>query len=123
MPRVDLSSRRVPRQVRRVEDGDARSSRGRATAKCTSASPAPTFARFREGDPKLVVIAHPECPPDVLAEADYVGSTQAWSSMSDAQHLSERARAADDRVFDGRQRRGHAIRTSSSCGPAICART
>ena len=32
--------------------------------------------RFREGDEKLVIIAHPECPPDVLAEADYVGSTQ-----------------------------------------------
>ena len=31
--------------------------------------------KFREGDPRLIVIAHPECPPDVLAEADYIGST------------------------------------------------
>ena len=31
--------------------------------------------RYREGDPSLVIIAHPECPPEVLEEADYVGST------------------------------------------------
>ncbi len=30
---------------------------------------------FREQYPHLVILAHPECPPDVLAEADYVGST------------------------------------------------
>ncbi len=31
--------------------------------------------RAREGDPSVQIIAHPECPPDVLAEADYTGST------------------------------------------------
>ena len=35
--------------------------------------------RFRLGDPSLTVLAHPECPPDVLAEADYVGSTAGMS--------------------------------------------
>jgi len=29
----------------------------------------------READPGVKIIAHPECPPDVLAEADYTGST------------------------------------------------
>src|SRR5215470_6401089 len=30
---------------------------------------------YRAGDPSLKIIAHPECPPDVLEEADYTGST------------------------------------------------
>ncbi len=29
----------------------------------------------RENEPGVKIIAHPECPPDVLAEADYTGST------------------------------------------------
>lgn len=31
--------------------------------------------RYRQQNPGVVILAHPECPPDVLAEADYAGST------------------------------------------------
>ena len=38
---------------------------------------------YREGHPGIRIIAHPECPPDVLAEADYVGSTAGMISWVD----------------------------------------
>ncbi|MDR3375375.1 MAG: quinolinate synthase NadA [Ancalomicrobiaceae bacterium] len=31
--------------------------------------------RYREEDPGIQIVAHPECPPDVIAAADYTGST------------------------------------------------
>ncbi|MEO8445286.1 MAG: quinolinate synthase NadA [Gammaproteobacteria bacterium] len=37
----------------------------------------PELREFRSMHPGIHVMAHPECPPDVLAEADYVGSTSA----------------------------------------------
>jgi quinolinate synthase len=33
------------------------------------------LAAYRQTHPGVQIIAHPECPPDVLAEADFVGST------------------------------------------------
>src|SRR5258706_1577748 len=30
---------------------------------------------YRAGNPGLIVLAHPECPPEVIAEADFAGST------------------------------------------------
>ena len=35
--------------------------------------------QLREEHPGLVVLAHPECPPDVVAEADFAGSTAGLS--------------------------------------------
>ncbi|MGO8952040.1 MAG: quinolinate synthase NadA [Rhodomicrobium sp.] len=31
--------------------------------------------RYRDSEPGVKIIAHPECPPDVIEEADYTGST------------------------------------------------
>ena len=36
---------------------------------------------LREAHPGLVVLAHPECPPEVVAEADYTGSTAGMSTF------------------------------------------
>ena len=35
--------------------------------------------QVRDGHPGVVVLAHPECPPDVVAAADFAGSTAAMS--------------------------------------------
>ena len=44
--------------------------------------------QLREAHPGVVILAHPECPPDVLEAADYAGSTAAL-----ANYVSERSPA------------------------------
>jgi quinolinate synthase len=36
--------------------------------------------QLREAHPGVIILAHPECPPDVLQEADFAGSTSALSN-------------------------------------------
>jgi quinolinate synthase len=40
---------------------------------------------LREHHPGVVVLAHPECPPEVVAEADFAGSTAAMIEYVDAE--------------------------------------
>jgi len=42
------------------------------------------IAEFRRQHPDLTVLGHPECPPDVLAACDYVGSTAGMVAHLDA---------------------------------------
>ncbi len=38
--------------------------------------------QFRADHPGIIVLAHPECPPEVVAEADFAGSTAAMISYT-----------------------------------------
>ena len=41
--------------------------------------------QLRENHPGVTILAHPECPPEVVAEADFSGSTAAMSDFVDQQ--------------------------------------
>ncbi len=44
------------------------------------------IAEMRGAHPGLVVLAHPECPPDVMAAADFAGSTAALQDYVTSRH-------------------------------------
>ena len=59
----------------------SRSSPGKAPARCMSASRPAEIRDYRAANPGIAVLAHPECPPEVVAEADFAGSTAAHDRL------------------------------------------
>ena len=43
-------------------------------------------AELREAHPGVIVLAHPECPPDVMEAADFAGSTAALANYVETKH-------------------------------------
>ena len=67
-----------PRAVRRrTRAGLSRWSAGRGAARCTRSSRVEDIADVRRQFPDVVVLAHPECSPEVVAASDFSGSTAA----------------------------------------------
>jgi len=44
---------------------------------------------YRDANPGIKIIAHPECPPDVIAEADFTGSTAKMADWIRNSHASK----------------------------------
>ena len=36
---------------------------------------------IRKNNPEIKIIAHPECPPDVIKASDFAGQRQVWLNM------------------------------------------
>ena len=55
---------------------------------------------YRSSIPELKIIAHPECPPEVLAEADFVGSTAGMIKYVDHERPSSVAMITECSMSD-----------------------
>ena len=56
------------------------------------------LAMVRANDPSVQIVAHPECPPDVIAASDFTGSTAAFHSSEGAGRAPNLRNAAEPRL-------------------------
>ena len=63
---------------------------------------------YRENDPDIAIVAHPECTPDVVAEADFTGSTSGMIDWVRAQQAGKDP--AGHRMLDGVEHRRRTAR-------------
>src|SRR5208337_3686931 len=75
---------------------------------------------LRGAYPGAVVLAHPECPPEVLAESDFAGSTSEMISYVDAKRPARVALVTECSMSDNVAVH---FRRSNSCAPAGYVRT
>src|SRR3546814_19365501 len=59
---------------------------------------------LREAHPGVTVLAHPECPPDVVAQACFAGSTAVLPDYVGQTKRSEERRVGDESVSTCRSR-------------------
>ena len=112
---------RVPGPQRGPPDRRSRSSPGTGRCEVHERFTAADIAEMREAWPDAEVLAHPECPTEVLEASDFAGSTAAMSDY--VINRQAQAGGADHRVLDGRQRGRRRARHGVRAARATCART
>ena len=79
---------------------------------------------YRLQTPGVQILAHPECPPDVLAEADYVGLDGGHGRLDRQASVATGGKVVMVTECSMADNVAVALRRgSSSCAPATCART
>ena len=97
------------------------SSGGKGRALCMNNTPRRTSASSASGTPEPALSRTPECPPDVVAESDFSGSTKGILDYVSAERPERRH--AGDRMFHGVEYFRRAPPMSNSSARATCAPT
>jgi quinolinate synthase len=75
---------------------------------------------FREKDPEFRIIVHPECNPDVVREADVVGSTSLIKKMIEESKPGSKWVVGTETIFVNRLKKVHADKVVEPLDRSVC---